>query len=395
MDKKEGLNKVDNLQQENVNPELVEEVVDSVETQPRRVVHALEKRNPTDIVVAGIENSTESLDAKAETLCRWAAGRAGVIVLTPVLGTISLMANEVYLVNRIAKLYNVKLSDSAICSFIGAFGGKIAGSLLATIIPFGVVQMPIAVGVTYAVGKVAHVWIKDGMPADMTPYIEMFKMWTEKAKEEAKILAQNPLKDIPLGDEKKDYLREQGERIGKNLNDVREKVFDIVGIAKEVLANKQENISESANDLREKASLSAAELRELASERAEVIKERAEDSVERLREKSQDAALGGADLLAELAEKMSHAAEKARQKLEERKADEALDKELKELKYLVEEARLLADELRDPSEEDLSEINEGGSELDDLIRDALKDASEAEERERKNNKKDTSLDHEQ
>lgn len=382
-------NKNLNIQEEVKNNEVVEdakcEVLDKEascksQTKPRRVVHALQKTTPTDIVVAGIENSDNSLDAKAETLCRWAAGRAGVIVLTPVLGTISLMANEVYLVHRIAKLYDVKITERAVCSFLGAFGGKLAGNLLATIIPFGAVQIPIAVGVTYSVGKVAHAWIKDGMPADMTPYLELFHTWTEKAKEEAKTLAQNPLKDIPLGDEQKDYLKEQGSRIGKNINEVREKVFDIVDLAKTVLADKQEDISESAQGLKEKASVSAAELRERASARAEVLKDCAEDSVDKLREKSQYAALGGTELLAELAEKMSLAAENAREKLEERRADAALDEELKELKYLVEEARLLADELREPNDESMAEINEGGSELDDLIRDALKDASEAEEK---------------
>lgn len=376
---------ITNVEETNLDIEQVDEVIESVGTQPRRVVYALEKTTPTDIVVAGIENSNESLDAKAETLCRWAAGRAGVIVITPVLGTIALMANEVYLVNRIAKLYDTKISESAICSFLGAFGGTLAGSLLTTLIPFGGVQVPIAVGVTYAVGKVAHAWIKDGMPSDMEPYVEMFKEWKEKSKAEALLLGQSPLKEIPLGDETKDYLKVQGERLGKNINEVREKVFDIVDLAKSALANKQEDISESAHELKEKASIGAAELRDKANEKASEIKDRAEFSVGKIRLKSQDAALGGTELLTDLAEKIALVAENARVKLEERRADESLDKELKELKYLVEEARLVAEELREPSKESLKEINEGGSELDRLIREALKDASEAEEKSREDN----------
>lgn len=34
---------------------------------------------------------------EAETLCRWAAARAGVIVVAPLLGTMALIANDVYL----------------------------------------------------------------------------------------------------------------------------------------------------------------------------------------------------------------------------------------------------------------------------------------------------------
>ena len=35
---------------------------------------------------------------EAETLCRWAAARAGVIVVAPLFGTMALIANDVYLV---------------------------------------------------------------------------------------------------------------------------------------------------------------------------------------------------------------------------------------------------------------------------------------------------------
>ena len=38
---------------------------------------------------------------EAETLCRWAAARAGVIVVAPLLGTMALIANDVYLVIKL------------------------------------------------------------------------------------------------------------------------------------------------------------------------------------------------------------------------------------------------------------------------------------------------------
>lgn len=53
-------------------------------------------------VVKAMEQSTEDKDVKVEMLCRWAAARAGAIVIAPLVGTVALMANEVYLVSRIA-----------------------------------------------------------------------------------------------------------------------------------------------------------------------------------------------------------------------------------------------------------------------------------------------------
>ena len=45
------------------------------------------------------------------------------------------MANEVYLVSRIAKVYDVKLSERALIAFLGAVGSRVAGTLLTTLTP--------------------------------------------------------------------------------------------------------------------------------------------------------------------------------------------------------------------------------------------------------------------
>ena len=42
---------------------------------------------------------------EAESLCKWAAGRAGAIVILPGLGTMSLIANDIYLVMKLGKVY--------------------------------------------------------------------------------------------------------------------------------------------------------------------------------------------------------------------------------------------------------------------------------------------------
>ena len=146
-----------------------------------------------------------TLDEEAESICRWAAARAGVIVIVPVIGSISLMANEIYLLIRLAKLYDVKLSESAMFSFVGGITGTIVGQTMATMIPFPPLQVPIAVSVTYAIGKVGGMWIKDGMPQDMSRYIESFDEIKKLAKSRVGEFLENPLKNTPLGDESKTF----------------------------------------------------------------------------------------------------------------------------------------------------------------------------------------------
>lgn len=147
----------------------------------------------------------EVLEEEAESICRWAAARAGVIVIAPVIGSISLMANEVYLLMRLAKVYNVKLSESAMFGFIGGIAGTVVGQTMATMIPFPPLQIPIAVSLTYAIGKVGEMWIKDGMPQDMSRYIESFEEIKKLAKGKVDEFLENPLKNTPLGDESQKF----------------------------------------------------------------------------------------------------------------------------------------------------------------------------------------------
>ncbi len=210
-------------------------------------------------VLESIETSTDDNDIKVETLCRWAAARAGVIVVAPLLGTVALMANEVYLVSRIAKVYNVKLSERALAAFLGAVGGHVAGNLLATLIPISVVQIPIAVGVTYSVGKVAQRWMKDGMPSDMQPYLEMLGEWREKAKEQVDKLKDNPLKDIPLGDETKDVLRNVSEKMKVAFEDAKTKSKDVLETVKQKRTSVEAQVEEELAEAKAQCTVSSDE----------------------------------------------------------------------------------------------------------------------------------------
>lgn len=174
-------------------------------------------------VLDAMDETTEDRDLKVETLCRWAAARAGAIVIAPLVGTVALMANEVYLVSRIARIYDVKLTERAVLAFLGAMGSQMAGNLLTTLIPFSVIQVPVAVGITYSLGRVTQRWLRDGMPSDMTPYIEMFGEWKEKAKEQVEKLKDSPLKNVPLGDETKDFFAKWGNAAKDAVMDAKDK----------------------------------------------------------------------------------------------------------------------------------------------------------------------------
>lgn len=147
--------------------------------------------------------SKEEIAVESEKLCRWAAARAGAIVILPLVGTGTLMINEFYMISRLASLRGVKLTEKAIAGFIGALSGKFIGQTLATMIPIPVIQIPIGITVTYAVGKVAVAWLDRGCPDD----IDGLKGVYEDAKEEASRLVDelknSKDKDKPLGDESK------------------------------------------------------------------------------------------------------------------------------------------------------------------------------------------------
>lgn len=168
-------------------------------------------------------------DKEAENICRWAAARAGVIVVAPVVGTMTLMANEVYMITRLAKLRGIKLSESAVLGLLGSLGGAFVGQTLATLIPFAPVQIPVGISVTYAVGKVANAWLAAGCPDDLSA----FKTTYEEARIEGiKMLGElkdMACKDKPLGDESRRF------EVDDTLDKMNRKADEILHKAKDFL----------------------------------------------------------------------------------------------------------------------------------------------------------------
>lgn len=157
------------------------------------------------VIEPEIVYTKEEIAVESERLCRWGAARAGAIVVLPLVGTLTLMANEVYMVSKLAKVRGITLTEGAIAGFVGALGAKFVGQTLATMIPIPVVQIPIGISVTYAVGKVACAWMDRGMPEDITGFKEVYEDSKKEAMKLIDELKNSKDKDKPLGDESKRF----------------------------------------------------------------------------------------------------------------------------------------------------------------------------------------------
>ena len=124
----------------------------------------------------------EDIDAEweAEKLCRWGAARASVLVVAPVLGTMALIANEVYMITRLADLRGIKISEGTALGLLGSLGATFIGQSVFTLLPIPAIQIPLAVSITYGVGKATNAWLKAGRPEDVASFREVF----EKARKE-------------------------------------------------------------------------------------------------------------------------------------------------------------------------------------------------------------------
>lgn len=66
-------------------------------------------------------------EEEALSLCKWAAARAGAIVVIPGLGTLSTVANDIYMIMKIGDVYEEKITEKAAVSLLGSMGAVFAG----------------------------------------------------------------------------------------------------------------------------------------------------------------------------------------------------------------------------------------------------------------------------
>ena len=149
-----------------------------------------------------------NVQEEVEMICRWAAARAAGIAALPKFNYAGLLANDVYMVSRIAQVYGVCPAKEGITGFLVGLGGSAVAALVCTMVPTVILRVPVAAAITYGVGKMAAKWIEDGMPTcpNFEEYRQRLVDIYEYNKETVITLANTPLRDKPLGNENVDFL---------------------------------------------------------------------------------------------------------------------------------------------------------------------------------------------
>ena len=328
-----------------------------------------------DVEIRIIDNR----DEEAESLIRWAAGRAGVIVAAPVLGTVALVANEVYMIAKVAKVYDVEVNQTAILSFIGSLGGTVIGTTLATLIPISIMQIPIGVTVTYGVGKAAQRWIKDGMPDDTRPYRAVFEEEKALAASEEKELEENPKKDEPLGDEKRDFTKElkknwEGvypEKAHAKMNELADQLSESVTVLGDKFLSALKKVGVTDEQI-EKAKYTALGASEIAQETAEKA---AKDLQAIARIKSREFKKDAAKKAEEM--KRQSEAQSQQMKLKSEKLKAQARVQMQEAKIQANKLKIQAEEFRKQAEEQAEMAKASAQEFSEKVKTQAAEYKEA------------------
>lgn len=133
----------------------------------------------------------ERVADEADSYINWAAGRAAAIAIVPLplVDVIPLIANETYMIYRLAEVYGIPVDDTIITMILGCAGGSIAGKLAASLLP--ILKIPIAAGITYGVGKAAKAYFESDMKLNKAELRETFL----EAEREAKKREWKPVED--------------------------------------------------------------------------------------------------------------------------------------------------------------------------------------------------------
>ena len=105
----------------------------------------------------------DAVDSEADSFIYWAAGRAALIAAAPIpLADVGpLVANEIYMITRLASLYGISVNKAVITMILSCCGASLLGKLGASFLPF--LKIPIAASITYGVGQAAKAYFASGM----------------------------------------------------------------------------------------------------------------------------------------------------------------------------------------------------------------------------------------
>ena len=133
------------------------------------------------VIMPEHENEIKDFAAIADDYVIWGAGRAAAITMLPlpIADIGALMANEAYMIYRIAETYGYDIDSSIVSMLIATVGGTFTRRLLFSLVP--ILKIPIAAGITYAMGKVAKSYFASGMKLNKEALKREFRQARKKA----------------------------------------------------------------------------------------------------------------------------------------------------------------------------------------------------------------------
>jgi len=151
------------------------------------------------------------------------------------------------MITRLADLRSVKLSEGAALGLLGSLGATFVGQSVFTLLPIPAIQIPLAVSITYGVGKAANAWLKAGRPEDVASFREVFEKARKEGMENTDAFTHMDCKDEPLGDESKKF---DIKNLRENVKNVKgEEVF---GRVKDTADKAESTISKKIKDLNDR-----------------------------------------------------------------------------------------------------------------------------------------------
>ena len=150
------------------------------------------------VTLEPLTDGSQDRDYQVEQFIFWGAGRAAALALSSKFSSVALCANATYMVTRIAHLYDVELQAGAVVGLVGGLSTAVGTAAVSLLIPIKAVRVPVAIGLTYAIGKIANIWIQDGMPSDIERYKPMVAEFLENGKAIASEIVRDASASIPF-----------------------------------------------------------------------------------------------------------------------------------------------------------------------------------------------------
>lgn len=233
------------------------------------------------VTLEPLMDGSQDRDYQVEQFIFWGAGRAAALALSPKFSNVALCANATYMVTRIAHLYDVELQTGAVVGFVGGLSTAVATAAISLVIPVKAVRIPVAIGLTYAIGKVAHIWIQDGMPSDIERYKPIVAEFLENGKAMASEIARDAATSIPFTQGQCDVWAGIANETGLAKETLKQVYDDKVSPAIEKWNNETKyQLHDNAAEVVAKVSDAAKEKYESAKDGFETAKELAKGGVE-------------------------------------------------------------------------------------------------------------------